>query len=432
MTMLALVACKRVGDGPAATGSGSAAPPVISEAGVEVANAGSAAGVAPSGSVDLLHAVPARVAVSSLVKNPAITPFHLVDGSLDTAWNSKTGELVGSWVAFRVPAAAHITELQMTAGFVSSGDEGDYFTLNPRIKHVAIWRNGAKLADRDLDITVRALQNIPIGNEGGDYKIEVTAIEPGSKKNWRETCISELRVMGSATGMRPNHSVPEMSIGSLDAKPLEDSALYLVPPKDFGSIKDFCATLAADPKRTAKIVSCGDAAQAALELPSPLPAAWSAHWFCAKTETPSPAKVNAGKMIKRSECFLAAEANNRFFVLEVPGLFDPVVTIRESYMNVGENSRRSVELVDAAGSPDKDLIFVTTSGPTEWLTICAPTPTGAPACGSKQIAEMEFHNNNSDYGFDEYYTYKWRRDYQLGDELDLGSDVPPVPIRILE
>src|SRR5689334_7769770 len=48
--------------------------------------------------VDLLHHTAAAIAVSSNVDNPHDFPEHLVDGKRDTAWNGRTGDLVGAWI----------------------------------------------------------------------------------------------------------------------------------------------------------------------------------------------------------------------------------------------------------------------------------------------------------------------------------------------
>ncbi|HTL34499.1 MAG TPA: hypothetical protein VL326_15330 [Kofleriaceae bacterium] len=435
-TLLVLVAmvaaCKRGKARPAETHAGSATSPVVTSDG-QVAVAADATAPASDGTVDLLRAVPSRVAVSSLVNNPSITPFDLVDGDLETAWSSKTGELVGAWIAFRVPPAAHVTQIELTAGFVSKGNEGDYFTLNPRIKHVVIYRNGTKLLEKHLDITVRGIQSIPIGNEGGDYKIEVAAIEPGAKKTWRETCVSELRVIGTAPDMQPNHFVPEVTIGSLDAKPLADDTLFLAPSRGYASLKELCAAIAAaDPKHT--YVTCGDQGAAAVELPEPLPAGWTRHWFCGSTEDPNPNPRTAATLPKLhgAPCWLALEAKNKFYLVDPPGLFSGQVIIRETG-SADTKSRSSAELLDVAGGPDKDLVIYTSDGGSEWFTACSPTAAGAPACGWFQFAEMELHNNNGGDQFDEYYTYKWegRYDSKAGG-LITQDEYKPHPIRVLE
>jgi hypothetical protein len=68
-------------------------------------------------SVNLFTTVPTAVAVSSTVESNTILPAHLVDGKLDTAWNSHTGELVGAWIGARLPADVHVDTIKLTVGF---------------------------------------------------------------------------------------------------------------------------------------------------------------------------------------------------------------------------------------------------------------------------------------------------------------------------
>lgn len=171
--------------------------------------------------VDLLRSAPATVAVSSTVDNAKIKPEHIVDGNLATAWNSRTNDLVGSWIAVRVPATATVASIKLTVGFAAVDKKlGDLFTQNPRIKRVSVKRNKVSLGQVTLDPENRGLQAITIGEPGGDYEITVVEIVPGTKKTWRETSISELQVWGSlATGVTAKPSKPEVRIGSLDAQP---------------------------------------------------------------------------------------------------------------------------------------------------------------------------------------------------------------------
>lgn len=171
--------------------------------------------------VDLLRNAPATVAVSSTVDNAKIKPEHIADGDLKTAWNSRTGDLVDSWIAFRVPATATVATIKLTVGFATVDKKlGDLFTQNPRIKKVSVKRNKVELGKFTLDPDNRALQSIAVGKPGGDYEIRVLEIAPGTKKTWRETSVSELEVWGSldpATPAKP--SKPGIRIGSLDANP---------------------------------------------------------------------------------------------------------------------------------------------------------------------------------------------------------------------
>lgn len=129
--------------------------------------------------VELLHRAGAKVTVSSVVVNPKIHPGDLIDGDRGTAWNSRTGELDGAWIAFRVPAGAHVTRIAMTVGFTGKGPEGDYFVMNRRIREVRVTRDGDKPRRFVLDPASRELQSLPVDGPAGDYRIEVVATVPG-------------------------------------------------------------------------------------------------------------------------------------------------------------------------------------------------------------------------------------------------------------
>lgn len=162
--------------------------------------------------------MPTVVAVSSTVANARILPAHLVDGDPATAWNSRTGDLVGAWIAFRVPAAAHVTAVEMTVGFTRIDKQGDLFTMNPRIKRVRLYRNGAVVREQALDPELRRAQSIAVDTAGGEFKIELVELLPGSRRNWREACVSELRVLGTLpAGQQPVTSTPVVRVGALDA-----------------------------------------------------------------------------------------------------------------------------------------------------------------------------------------------------------------------
>jgi hypothetical protein len=171
--------------------------------------------------VDLLRAAPSRVAVSSTVDNAKIKPEHLVDGDLGTAWNSRTNDLVGAWIAFRVPATATVASIKLTVGFTKVDRKlGDLFTQNPRIKKVEVKRDRRSLGQFVLDPDNRELQTIVIQQAGGDYQLTVLELVPGTKTAWRETSISELQVWGSlGAGERAKPSRPALRLASLDAYP---------------------------------------------------------------------------------------------------------------------------------------------------------------------------------------------------------------------
>src|SRR3990167_4374331 len=144
--------------------------------------------------VELLHNVPSRIAVSSAVESKTIEPRHLVDGDRTTAWNSATGDLVGGWIEFAVPAEVTVDEIRLIVGHTGKGKEGDYFPLNHRIKRVRVLRDDTKVGDFDLDPNSRELQAIKIGKPGGRYRIRVLKTEAGKRRSWRELAVAELEV----------------------------------------------------------------------------------------------------------------------------------------------------------------------------------------------------------------------------------------------
>ena len=173
--------------------------------------------------VDLLRTTPTVVAVSSTVANARILPTHLVDGDLATAWNSRTGDLVGAWLAARIPYGAHVTAIRMSVGFAHVDRGQDLFTMNPRIKRVRVWHNESSV-EHSLDPEDRGLQEIAVDIPGGDIRIEVVEVVPGTKRAWREICVSELQVWGTLPrGGVPVPSTPAVQVGSLDAAVAHDA-----------------------------------------------------------------------------------------------------------------------------------------------------------------------------------------------------------------
>lgn len=219
LLVLLIAACKREGEK-------SVAPPARPSV---AAPAGSAAGVAPAVAdaaapngeqlyVDLLYMTNADIAVSSTVANPRDFPEHLLDYRQDTAWNGKTGDLVGGWIAFRAPKSAHVERIEMTAGFDKIARDGtDLFTANHRIKRVRVSLDGQSIGEHELDIDKRTAQHIKVGRQGGTYKIEVLETVAGTNKAWRELVVSELHVIGVTEGVeRRTGEQPRVRVGSLD------------------------------------------------------------------------------------------------------------------------------------------------------------------------------------------------------------------------
>jgi hypothetical protein len=195
--LLAVVACKKEAPAtqPASAGSAGSAASAASDAATRVAVSADAA-AAPS-KVELLHAVPATLRVSSQVHNRNILPRHIADGDMQTAWNSITGELVGAWVDVTVETGSKIAEIRLTVGHTGRGKRGeDYFTMNPRITKVKLLVDGKPEAAVVLDPEKRDLQAIAV-DAGEHVRLVVAEIKPGSKKRWREAAISEIEAWGT-------------------------------------------------------------------------------------------------------------------------------------------------------------------------------------------------------------------------------------------
>lgn len=165
-------------------------------------------------SVDLLHAAATDVGVSSAYHDDLAQVGRLFDGDPATAWNSATDELVGAHIDVRVPAGADVTSIEIIPGFAREGGDEDLFTGNHRVSRVRIAIDGDRIGDYPLDVESRALQTIPVTGGAGVWRIEVLDVVPGTHPSWRETCISELRVLGHV-GTAPAGTTPTASIGAI-------------------------------------------------------------------------------------------------------------------------------------------------------------------------------------------------------------------------
>lgn len=201
----------------------------------------------PTPLFDLLHYSAAELAVSSNVDNPRDFPEHLIDGKPETAWNGKTGDLVGGWVAFRLPSGVRVRRIELSAGFDKVSNAGDLFTMNHRVKRVRLTRDGTPIAERDFDLDVRTPQAIELKQPGGGgvYRIEVLAVEPGSKATWRELSLSELKVLGDPGSAKLERPImPPVGVGDFPQprQPPPAPPLLIEPffSRAFPSIGAFC------------------------------------------------------------------------------------------------------------------------------------------------------------------------------------------------
>ncbi|MCA9664085.1 MAG: hypothetical protein KC503_00810 [Myxococcales bacterium] len=174
--------------------------------------------------MNLLRRTRAAVWVSSKVGERAYGVGKLVDGKLSTAWNAKRGELTAGWIAFDVPTKARITSIRMTAGFTAvTKQHGDLFTKNYRVTKVSLWKNAKRLRSYSLDPNNRRLQALDLGASlaGGTYRISVDRVLAGSKRKWREVCVSELEVLGRVPRelMLAADTPPALGVGRRPARP---------------------------------------------------------------------------------------------------------------------------------------------------------------------------------------------------------------------
>lgn len=211
--MAALVNCSR-------RDASSSPAPVASDALVasSASEAKKQAGARAPDPIELLYAVPSLVVVSSRVDNPHDLPDFIVDRKPETAWNGRSGDLVGGYVGFRVPKDAHVAHVELSVGYDKKTDKKDLFTANVRIKKVRVWRNRKALKEAVLDPDKRTPQRIEINAGGGDFKLEVIETVTGTMRAWRELVVSELSVWGSpGVTVKTSPTPPPVRVGGLDS-----------------------------------------------------------------------------------------------------------------------------------------------------------------------------------------------------------------------
>jgi len=179
--------------------------------------------------VDLLHEVRSMVAVSSVFRDRVAQVERLWDGDLETAWNSERmaeGATNAQTLTIRLPEGVKVHAIELTAGYTKMHGDADLFLQNRRISRVRIRREGAEPVEADLDIEDRELQRVAVEGGGGDWTIDLLAWEDGSRPDFRELVVSELRVLGELDADDvPTASHPRGWVGRL-------------PPEDLQSVAD--------------------------------------------------------------------------------------------------------------------------------------------------------------------------------------------------
>jgi hypothetical protein len=206
----------------------------------------------PAPTVDLLLETDAKITVSSRVDNPRDYPEHLVDGRPDTAWNGKTGDLNG-WIEVKLADDVHVQAIAMTCGFDKKKGAEDLFFENHRIKSLRVLRDGAPLREVTFDVARRELQSIPIDAPGGTYRLEVLETVPGTKKEWRELTVSDLKFYGTPGAARlPAPRLPHVDVapGSAPApKPIVSVGEIVAEGRTAPSLAALCDAWTKDVER---------------------------------------------------------------------------------------------------------------------------------------------------------------------------------------
>jgi len=194
--LVALVACK----------SDKAKPPAPAPIASTIADAA----LAEAGPEDfeLIAGTGALVEVSSMVDNNHDLPEHIADHDPSTAWNGRTGDLVGGWVGVRLAHDRYVHYATIVVGFDKKTDSEDLFTANHRITRVRVdcMRDDLDgfpkqtLREVALDPEVRGPQRVLVDAFCWDLKLVVIGVKPGTHEGWRELAVSEFAVYGWEKG----------------------------------------------------------------------------------------------------------------------------------------------------------------------------------------------------------------------------------------
>lgn len=168
---------------------------------------------APKATENLLRLAATEINVSSTSSGTGNFPEDLVDEDLTTAWRSAAGDLSPT-IRIKLPEDVQVERIELTAGYTKSSNTRDWFTQHYRTSEVAVRRNGQELGRFALDPERRDLQIVPITGGGGIYELQVTNANPGSRPQWRDIALSELRVMGRAGTATLAEGPPRVEVGS--------------------------------------------------------------------------------------------------------------------------------------------------------------------------------------------------------------------------
>lgn len=305
------------------------------------------------------------IAVSSTSASAEHRATDLIDDSDNSSWHSRANDLVGAWIAFRVPPTTVVDSVELVVGDVGPGARR--FVAHPRVKRVHVTRLAPKadLGSFDLDVEQREPQAIVLNQPGGDFRITVTDVVPGTDTSATELVIPDLAIWGTSVphkGRKLPASV--VKVGSLDGKPLPTiQEIDVNELAQVDSIASFCAAAAADPTHKWDAVHSKNQAPTCGEPETgpnlDLPAGWSAQYF----------RPSWGEDV--ASCEMLLHVRHETYVLEDFGSNCGAV---EYSWCTGLNSVTQVgswtAIVTTSETPEAEKFWTTESDATIQLRVC--------------------------------------------------------------
>ncbi len=251
-----LLACARF-----SAKSDAGATSTTASASASVSLADGAAPDAGHADIELIWGAGLWVGVSSMVDNDRDLPEHIADHDAGTAWNGRTGDLVGGWFGARLGQDKYVHYVTFTVGFDKKTATEDLFTANYRITRVRVdcvpvggTHDPQTLREVDLDPEVRTPQRVMVDAFCWDLKLVVTGVKPGTHQGWGELAVSELAVYGwekpPDTPQIPYYRKPIFNVGTHYTTPTKAS-LYRG-----ATYEEACAKVIADEDDDMKPLRC--------------------------------------------------------------------------------------------------------------------------------------------------------------------------------
>ncbi len=130
--------------------------------------------------------------VTSSRHYPKHPPTHLIDGRLDTAWQSRRRRKRKLWVEVDLGIEQTVAALELANGCQAEGQ----FELNARARVVHVIFDGGKTIPVELDPSVQGFVRFDLEPRTTRYvRVRLRRYQWGSKYH-RDVCLSEIRVFG--------------------------------------------------------------------------------------------------------------------------------------------------------------------------------------------------------------------------------------------